>query len=266
MPEWSDTALILSARPHGESAAVVSVLSRERGRQAGLVRGGQSRSMRGVLQPGNMVSITWRARLEEHLGAMTAELVTANAALIMDDTLRLAGLTSICAIVEGCLPEREPCAGVHEATATLISMISEDEPEIWLAGLVRWEIAMLEIAGYALDLSRCGVTGERQGLVYVSPRAGVAVTRAGAGIHAPRLLPLPGFLGGDLSGGNDDAGVEKTVEQELLDGMELTRHFLQRKVFGLHHQPLPQPRQRLDILARQRFDQSPRDETGDEAE
>ena len=252
MPEWSDTALILSARPHGENAAVVSVLTEERGRQAGLVRGGQSRSMRGVLQPGNMVSITWRARLEEHLGSMTAEMITAHAALIMDDQLRLAGLASVCAIVEGALPEREPCPGVHAATSALISMISEDDHALWLAGLVRWEVAMLEIAGYALDLSRCGVTGERQGLVYVSPRTGVAVTRAGAGIHAPRLLPLPSFLGGE-----DDRNEEKTVEHDLLDGMELTRHFLERKVFGLHHQPLPQPRQRLDMLARQRFDLSP---------
>lgn len=249
MPEWTDTALVLSARPHGESGAVVSVLTEQKGRQAGLVRGGQSRSMRGVLQPGNMVSVTWRARLEEHLGGMTAELVKAHAALIMDDQLRLAGLASVCAIVEGCLPEREPCPGVHAATATLISMISEDDHPLWLAGLVRWEVAMLEIAGYALDLTRCGVTGEKQGLIYVSPRTGVAVTRAGAGIHAPRLLALPQFLGGD-----EDRTAQKTVEEDVLDGMELTRHFMEKKVFGLHHQPLPQPRQRLDRLARQRFD------------
>lgn len=253
MPEWSDTALILSARPHGESAAVISVLTRERGRQAGLVRGGQSRSMRGVLQPGNLVSVTWRARLEEHLGGMVTELMTAHASLIMDDSLRLAGLASVCAITEGCLPEREPCPGVHEATAALIDMISSDGEHLpWLAGLVRWEIAMLEIAGYALDLSKCGVTGERAELCYVSPRTGVAVTRAGAGVHAPRLLVLPEFLGGE-----DAAGEEKTVEQDLLDGMELTRHFLEKKVFGLHHQPLPQPRQRLDTLVRQKLQAEP---------
>lgn len=257
MPEWSDTALILSSRPHGESAAVVSVLTEERGRQAGLVRGGQSRSMRGVLQPGNRVSVTWRARLEEHLGSMNAELMTAHASLIMDDSLRLAGLASVCAIVEGCLPEREPCPGVHEATLALIAMITQDDGHaLWLAGLVRWELAMLDIAGYALDLNRCGVTGERTGLRYVSPRTGVAVTTAGAGIHAPRLLVLPQFLGGE-----DAAGDEKTVEQDLLDGMELTRHFLERKVFGVHHQPLPQPRQRLDTLARQRLQPEPMETT-----
>jgi DNA repair protein RecO (recombination protein O) len=257
MPEWSDTALILSIRPHGENAAVVSVLTQEQGRQAGLVRGGQSRSMRGVLQPGNLVSVRWRARLEEHLGAMVIELMAAHASLIMDDSLRLAGLTSICAIVEACLPEREPCPGIHEATYALVDMISKnDEHLLWLAGLVRWEIAMLEVAGYALDLKRCGVTGEQSGLSYVSPRTGVAVTKAGAGAHAARLLALPEFLGG-----KDAAGDEKTIEQDLLDGMELTRHFLERKVFAVNHQPLPPPRQRLDMLARQRLQPTPPEET-----
>ena len=72
MPEWSDTALILSACPHGK---VLPLFLCCRVRASG--RAGARRAIpfhAGVLQPGNMVSITWRARLEEHLGAMTAEL------------------------------------------------------------------------------------------------------------------------------------------------------------------------------------------------
>ncbi len=245
MPEWSDQGLILSVRPYAEHDAVINVLTTTHGRQAGLVRGGQSSKHRGTLQPGNKVDVFWRARLAEHLGAMQVDMVTPNASVVLDDSFRLAGLSSVCAVMEACLPEREPAPAVYDATEAVIGLItSEDLGDQWLGGYIRWEMGMLSIAGYALDLERCGVTGERDGLEYVSPRTGVAVTRAGAGIHVDRLLPLPRFLGG--------CG-EKTLEEDLLAGMQLTGHFLERRVFGVHHQPLPPARQRLMALAEKRF-------------
>ena len=252
MPDWADTAIILSVRPHGENSALVTVLTRDYGRRAGLVRGGQSKSMRGVLQPGNGVTVEWRARLESQLGTLKAELAAPRASVVMDDPLRLAGLASLCTIVEGCVPEREPCPEVFNATETLAGLMAGDAiDEAWLAGYVQWEVAMLSVAGYALDLGRCAVTGEREGLAFVSPRTGAAVTPAGAGVHKPKLLILPRVLGGiDPEGGTGD---EKTVEQDLMDGMELTRHFLEEKVFGLHHQPLPPARERFMELARRRL-------------
>ena len=245
MPEWNDTGIILSVRPHAETAAIVNVLTAEHGRQAGLVRGGQSSKMRGLLQPGNVVTINWRARLEEHLGTMTFDLMRANAATVLDDAFRLAGLSSVCAIMEAALPEREPAGGVYEATDLIVQMITDlDAGEHWVGAYVRWEIGMLGVAGYALGLDKCAVTGDTEDLAYVSPRTGVAVTAAGAGIHAHRLLPLPSFLGGVS---------EKNLEEDLLDGMELTGHFLEKKVFGLAHQPLPPARERLIDIARKRL-------------
>ena len=252
MPDWSDSAMILSVRPHGENSALVNVLTREYGRRAGLVRGGQSKSMRGTLQPGNMVKVEWRARLESHLGTMKTEMVAPHASALMEDPLHLAGLSSICAIIEGCVPEREPCPPVFDASGALIGLMTSDAIDAaWLAGFVRWEVEMLGVAGYALDLSRCAVTGDREGLAYVSPRTGAAVTVAGAGVHKPKLLALPQFLGGiDAEGRGED---EKTVEHDLMDGMELTRHFLEGKVFGSHNLPLPQARDRFMVLARRRL-------------
>ena len=63
--DWTDQGIVLSARRHGESSTVLSLLTQAHGRHAGLVRGGQSRRRRGVLEQGNLVSALWRARLEE---------------------------------------------------------------------------------------------------------------------------------------------------------------------------------------------------------
>lgn len=251
MPEWNDTALILSSRPHGEAGAIVNILTESHGRYAGLVRGGQSSKMRGVLQLGNLVDVRWRARLEEHLGTMSFDLIKPYASVVLDDAFRLAGLSSVCAIMESVLPEREPAQGVYEATEIVVQMIADMDSEDWLGGYIRWEVGMLSAAGYALSLERCGVTGQSEGLLYVSPRTGVAVTEAGAGVHAPKLLRLPSFLGGVS---------KKTLEEDLVDGMELTGHFLEQKVFGFQHQALPPPRVRLLSMARQRRDSQRRDE------
>lgn len=245
MPEWNDKGLILSVRPHAETSAIVNILTSDHGRQAGLVRGGQSSKMRGLLQPGNLVEVSWRARLEEHLGVMTFDLISPHASTVLDDAFRLAALASVCAITEAALPEREPAHGVYGATDLVVQMITNlDDNDQWIGAYIRWEIGMLSVAGYALGLDKCGVTGAQEGLAYVSPRTGVAVTVAGAGVHAPRLLPLPTFLGGES---------EKTLEEDFLDGMELTRHFLEKKVFGLSHQPLPPARERLASIAHKKL-------------
>jgi len=237
--EWVDDGILLSARKHGENAAIVSLLTAAHGRHLGLVKGGGGRRMRGLLQIGNEVHATWRARLTEHLGAYTLELATARAAELLDDAGRLAALASACALAETALPEREPHPEIHAAFRVLLDALSADAhwPEIY----VRWELGLLEALGYALDLSRCAATGRAENLTHVSPRSGRAVSAEAALPYRDRLLRLPGFLGGEA--GRDDQA------QALRDGLALTAHFLTRHIYEPHRQALPPARTRLvDML------------------
>ena len=244
MPEWTDNAIIISSRPFGEDAAVVQVLTEHHGRHAGLVRGGQSRTHRPILQPGNEVSISWRARLDEHLGSMAVEMVSANAARILDDRLRLTALSSLCALIQGALAEREPADTVYDASLAMIHLLASDkEPALWLAAYIRWEIGLLSVAGFGLKLDRCIVSGVTHDLAYVSPRSGGAVTEMAAGDHAPRLLVLPGFLGGP----------RKPLEEDVINGIRMTGHFIGRQIFGIHHLPMAEARQRLEDLVMTEF-------------
>ena len=240
MPEWSEDALILSVRPHGENSAVVSVLTAGQGRHAGLVRGGNSSRLRGVLQPGNRVQATWRARLEEQLGQRSIELSQSVPALFLDDPLRLAGLASACALLDGSLPEREPHPPLYSATQALLDLMAIEDPDHrWLEGYVRWELGLLQAVGFRLDLDSCAVTGELDRLAHVSPKSGRAVAEGAAGEFAGRMLALPRFLGGVACNRHDfDAG------------LGLTGHFLERRVFAAHHVDLPPQRRRLaDMVA-----------------
>jgi DNA repair protein RecO (recombination protein O) len=240
MLTWSDSAFVLAARPHGETSSVVQLLTLAHGRHAGLVRGGQGRRQRPVLQAGNRVAATWSARLADHLGNVTLELEAANAAQWLDDPLRLSALASAAAISEVALPEREPHPACFEAFQALVGALESDH---WAEVYVQWELLLLRDLGFGLDLSRCAATGANDQLAYVSPRSGRAVSLAAAEPYRERLLALPGFLLGRGGGG----------PEEVAQGLRLTGHFLERHVFHPRERGLPAARQRLT----QRFPAGP---------
>lgn len=240
MMEWRDEGALLSVRPHGESAAIIEVFTARHGRHAGVVRGGTSRRIAPTLQPGAQLDVTWRARLDDHIGTFTVEPLRARAALL-SDRLALAGLNAVCALLRAALPEREPHDLLWRATMPLLDAL--DRGADWPPDYLRWELLLLEEIGFGLDLTSCAVTGARDDLAYVSPKSGRAVSRAGAGDWAARLLPLPHVLMGQGTG----------TPAEIAEGLALTGHFLHRELGPmLNGRPLPEARARLiDLLSRQ---------------
>ncbi len=231
--QWTDEGIVLSVRPHGETAAIAELMTRYRGRHLGLVHGGRSRRLRPVLQPGNAVRAVWRARLAEHLGVMTVEAETSYAAAAMSDRLALLGLSSACYLAR-LLPEREPHPEVYESLQGLMAALPERD--LWPALLVRWELALIGDLGFGLDLTRCAASGARSKLRYVSPKSGRAVSaEAGAPYH-DKLLPLPPFLAGD------DA---PPTRADICAGLRLTGYFLDRWVLAPGEMHLPDARVRL---------------------
>lgn len=240
--EWQDEGVLLSLRRHGESAAIIEVLTAAHGRHAGVVRGGASRRMAPWLQPAAQLALVWRARLDSHLGAFTVELVRPRAAAVLGDPPALAALGAVTALLSFALPERLPCPALYRESAALLDAVAGGAPD-WPARYLRWELLLLQETGYGLDLSTCAVTGAAEGLAYVSPRTGRAVSREGAGPWAPRLLPLPPML----------LGAEAGTAREVLAGLATTGHFLERRLAAaLGERPLPAARARLiGLLAAQ---------------
>ncbi|HEY0281667.1 MAG TPA: DNA repair protein RecO [Rhizomicrobium sp.] len=239
--EWSDDAIVLSVRPHGESSAILEALTRTHGRHLGLVRGGASRRTRPVLQPGNSVRAQWRARLSEHLGSFTVEPVRARAGDLMEGREKLVGLNALTAIAGAALPERESHAPVFEVANILLDAMMEDGLAHWGPLYVRWEAGLLEALGFGLDLSHCAATGTMENLRFVSPRSGRAVSGEAGAPYAGRLFALPAFLLGSQNG--------EVAPGELAAGLALTGHFLLERVLRPQGKDIPGARLRLDALA-----------------
>ena len=235
--EWQDTGTVLVARRHGENSAIVEVFTQTHGRHAGVVRGASSRKIAPNLEPGTQVAVTWRARLEEHLGSFAVEPVKSRAASVMGGRLELAALNTVTALLSFTLPEREPHPKLYDRTMSVLDMIGETEA--WPLAYLHWELALLDEMGFGLDFSSCAVTGARDGLIYVSPRTGRAVTDAGAGEWKDKLLPLPPCLLSPTHGAPAD----------IADGLRTTGHFLKTWLApALGDKPLPPARQRFADL------------------
>jgi len=237
--DWTDEGVVLHVRPHGEASVILELLTRAHGRHLGLVRGGTSKRLRGALQPGNTVRAVWRARLQEHLGTYTVEPLTERVAVALGSRVALAGLTAAAALASATLPEREAHPRLYDGLTIVLDALAEEAA--WPALLARWELGVLDDLGFGLDLTACAVTGATEGLAYVSPRSGRAVTAKAAGAYTDRLLPLPPFLmRADSTVARKDAG----------DALRLTGFFLEKRVLAPAGKALPVPRAALlDFLS-----------------
>jgi DNA repair protein RecO (recombination protein O) len=235
--DWSDDGIVLGLRHYGENSAILEALTRAHGRHLGLVRGATSKRIKGALEPGNVLKLHWRARLDQQLGNYALELASARAAQFFHDGLKLAGLGAACAVVAATLPEREAHTRVFEALDALLTAAAEKPSPAWIEDYVRFELVLLEDLGFGLDLAQCAVTGAREGLAHVSPKSGRAVTADAGAPYRDKLLALPKFL-------TPEDG--RPSAQDLVDGLALTGFFLERMAQDHHDASLPDARARLN--------------------
>jgi DNA repair protein RecO (recombination protein O) len=215
---WTDEGIVLGVKRHGEASGILELLTHAHGRHLGLVRGGFSSRLKPILQPGNSVSATWRARLDEHLGTYTVEPLTLRAANFFAAPHAVYGVMHLAALMR-LLPERDPHEDLHDALAGILDRL--DDAGVAAPMVVRFELQLLAELGFGLDLAQCAATGARDELDFVSPKSGRAVSRAAAAPYADRMLRLPAFLR------EPDA---RPHGRDLADGFALTAFFLMRHV------------------------------------
>ena len=230
--QWTGEGLIIGVRRHGETSVIAEVMVEGRGRHLGLVRGGRSSKLAATLQPGNLVQLTWRARLEEHLGTFVVELTGARAADLIADRTRLYASQLLCDHLR-LLPERDP----HDRLlAMAVDALDPERSKLSLgAALARFELTLLDELGFGLDLSACAVTGATEDLTHVSPKSGRAVSRTAAEPYLSKLLELPAFL--------VDAG--DASARDLRAAFHLTGYFLDRHVWSAREMDAPPMREAL---------------------
>lgn len=244
MPRWSDEGIVLSLRPLGEKSVILTCLTQSHGLAKGVVKAARTKAP--WLQGGNLLSVSWSARLEEHLGLWALEPLASIGGCLLSHPLALAGLSAALALVETVLPEREPQEALFQTFQKFLYSLKETSltPSSTLCyrSYAEFEIALLKAAGFRLSLTECAGTGATHDLAYVSPRTGRAVSREAGLPYHDKLLSLPAFLS------HEDIFPK---EKELLASLHLTEYFFDRYILEHTSAHLPPARQRFkDMLAR----------------
>ncbi len=228
--QWTDEGIVLGVKRHGETSVILELMTHGHGRHLGLVRGGAGNRMRGVLQPGNALSATWRARHDEHLGHYVVEGTNLRAAGFLAAAHAVHGVTHLAGLCR-LLAEREPHAAIYATLQDILDHL--DEPRAAAPMVARFELDFLAELGFGLDLSCCAATGATADLVYVSPRSGRAVSRVAGEAYRDKLLPLPAFL---------RTPADEVAATDLAIAFALTGFFLDRHAFAPRGLPLPEAR------------------------
>ena len=225
--EWRDKGILLATRPFGETSLIIDVFTPDHGKSSGVVRGGQSKKLKPILQIGAQIDLTWKARLEEHLGSFQVELIRSRTANVMNDRLLLAGMLSSATLINRFFPTGQVYKEFYESSENLFDLLQF--PDIWILGYFKWELEFLETLGFGLDLKKCAVTGSTEGLKFISPKSGRAVSKSAAGDWSSKLLPFPIAASGQVNSLED-----------ILDGLKVSQFFLEKKVlvaFGMEYLP-----------------------------
>ena len=232
--EWVDEGIVLGVKRHGETSIILELMTHAHGRHLGLVRGGSGPRLRGILQPGNAVRATWRARLDEHLGHYLVEAANLRAAGFLDKAHALHGVTHLAALCR-LLAEREPHTAVYDALQAILDRLEEQRAVAPM--IARFELDFLAELGFGLDLAACAATGAKDELVFVSPRSGRAVSRAAGEPYRDKLMRLPVFL---RQGQENETAPPSPGD--LVDAFALTGFFLDRHAFAPRGLSLPEAR------------------------
>jgi DNA repair protein RecO (recombination protein O) len=226
--KWSDEGIIISTRPFGENSRIISILTPNYGRHAGLIKIPKSRS-RLSLEVGTFVDATWNARLSEHLGQWNFETIAAMGAKLLSLPLPLTVLSSACSLTDLCLVERHPYPRLYDLLKSFIEelIISPND----LTPYVNYELALLKDLGFGLDLSVCAATGQKNDLIYISPKTGRAVSREAGEPYKEQLLPLPQYW------------IHENAQPEIRTSLQVTGYFLTQHL--TQHHGLPSIRERL---------------------
>jgi DNA repair protein RecO (recombination protein O) len=225
--EWRDKGILLAAKPFGETSLIIDVFTPDHGKSSGVVRGGQSKKLKPTLQIGAQLDLTWKARLEEHLGSFQVELIRSRTANVMNDRLLLAGMLSSATLINRFFPTGQVYKQFYESSEKLFDLLQF--PDIWTLGYLKWELEFLETLGFGLDLEKCAVTGTTEDLKFISPKSGRAVSQSAAGEWSSKLLPFPVAVSGQANSLED-----------ILAGLKVSQFFLEKKVliaFGMEQLP-----------------------------
>lgn len=189
--KWEDVGIIIHTHKLSETKVIVTLLTKDHGRHKGVIR--KSSKDFGKIQLGNIVFARWNARLSDHIGLLSLEVMETPYVHVMQSPHKLQGLSWVCGLLNACLPERHVYEKIYDIALLFLENLQKTHD--WQNALLYLEMRIIQDLGYGFDVSTCALCGNNENLTYLSPKTGRAACDICGKSHANKILTIPhGFI------------------------------------------------------------------------
>ncbi len=252
---FKDEAILLNKRVFKENSYIATFFCKDHGLYSAMVKDNRKKPNPAFLE-GNLVDFDWKARLSNHLGFAKCELKNNFNYKIIASKNALLSFNSIRSLIEKCFYDRDANLSHTEfyvKLADFLGQIDTKDAKQLIIQYIFLELDLLKAAGFEIDLSSCVVTGQKENLIFVSPKSAKAVSGESGEAYADKLLKLPAFLLGldENIVSENQLSLENISYEDLNNALILTEYFIQRYFF--HNKDIPAERTHLLSHIKQLF-------------
>jgi len=146
---WSDSGYLLSKNKFGENSIIAEFYCKNHGKISGVIYGATSKKIRNYLQIGNKFHINYNSKNENKPGYLNIEIDKILTPLFFDNKKKLSCIISSMYLIKLLTVENQSNRNIYEIIGNFYTFL---ENENWINKLIFWELELLKLIGYDLEL------------------------------------------------------------------------------------------------------------------
>jgi DNA repair protein RecO (recombination protein O) len=148
---WDDTGFLLSKNRYNENSIITEIFTKERGKVSGIIFGGTSKKIKNYLQVGNLLYTNYNSKSVNRIGYFKIEISKAFTPIYFDDPKKLNCISSSMNLIKILTAESQRNEDIYKSINDLYKILEEPD---WLKRYIFWELNLLSILGFNLDLKQ----------------------------------------------------------------------------------------------------------------
>jgi|TARA_Y100000031_G_scaffold123558_1_gene138936 DNA repair protein RecO (recombination protein O) len=146
---WKDTGYLLSKNQFNENSAISEIFTKNHGKISGIIFGASSKKTKNYLQLGNKLHLNFYSKNDSRVGNIKIEIEEALTPFFFDNKQKLACIVSAMNLVKLLTVESQENINIYNLINNLFLLLKKID---WLKDFVFWELQLLKLIGYDLEL------------------------------------------------------------------------------------------------------------------
>ncbi len=147
---WDDIGFLLSKNRYNENSLITEIYTKDHGKISGIIFGGTSKKIKNYLQTGNQLYLNYNSKSDNRIGYFKIEIYKAYSPIYFDNPQKLNCITSSMNLIKLLTADSQVNIKIYNIIDKFYSIIPEDN---WIQKYIYWELELLKILGYDLELS-----------------------------------------------------------------------------------------------------------------